>query len=89
MNAIVNNAIVWPDKHGTSPMAHDGSNAKTVAEGRKEDWSPVSKHQIQPGCGKWVNLRGTGQLNLTRETKLSDTNGERENPIFSLQLKVA
>ena len=42
-------------------------------------WSPVSKHQIQPGCGERAGSRGTGRPNLTRETKLSGANGDREN----------
>ena len=59
---------------------------ETVAESGKGEWSPVSKHQIQPGCGEWAGWRGTGQPNLTRETKLSGANGDRENSIFLVQL---
>lgn len=33
-------AFVWPDKHGTSPMAHDGYNVKNVAEEREGNRVP-------------------------------------------------
>jgi len=55
---------------------------ETVAESGKGEWSPVSKHQIQPGCGERVDWRGTGRPNLTRETKLSGGNNDRENSVF-------
>ena len=57
-----------------------------IAESGEGEWSPVSKHQIQPGCGDWAGWRGTGQANIARETKLSGANGDRENSIFHVQL---
>ena len=48
--------------------------------------SPVSKHQIQPECGKLVCWRGAGRRNLSRETKLSGANKDREEIIFPVQL---
>ena len=43
-----------PDKFDTSPMAHDGYNGNRSGkrEGECGGGSPVSKHQIQPGCGE-------------------------------------
>ena len=43
----------------------------------KGEWSPVSKHQIQPECGEWAGCR---------ETKLSGANGDRVNFVFPVQL---
>ena len=59
---------------------------ETVAESGKGKWSPISKHQIQPGCGERAGWRGTGRPNLTRDTKLSGANGDRENSVFPVQL---
>ena len=27
---------------------------ETVEESGKEEWSPLSKHQVQPGYGEWA-----------------------------------
>ena len=62
MNAI-GNVITWRDKLGTT-------SPKTVPESGQGEWSPVSKHRIQHGCGEWAGWRGTGRPNLSRETKL-------------------
>ena len=47
--------------------------------------NPVSKHQIQPGCGEGTGGRGTGRPNPSRETKFSGANGDREMFIFPFQ----
>ena len=46
----------------------------------------MSKHQIQPECGERVGCGGTGRLNPSRETKFSDSNGDREIFILAVQL---
>ena len=40
--------------------------------------NPVSKHQIQPECGEWAGWHETGRPNLSRETKFSGVNGDKE-----------
>ena len=40
--------------------------------------NPSTKHQIQSECGEWAGWSETGRPNLSRETKFSDANGERE-----------
>ena len=40
-------------------MAHDGSNGNRSG---KEEWSPVSKLQIQPGCGIMSGLTRDGTV---------------------------
>ena len=80
LDSVIGNALItWSDKLGTRPMANDGSS-------RKGEGSPVSKRQVQPRCRDWGGWCGAGQSNLTREIKLSDTNGDRENYIFRVQL---
>ena len=47
----------------------------------------VSKHQIQPECGKLAGGRGTGRPNPSHETKFSGANGDdRKIFIFLVQL---
>ena len=48
--------------------------------------NPASKHQIQPECGECAGCRGTGRPNMSRETKFSGANGDREIFIFPVQL---
>ena len=46
----------------------------------------MSKHQIQPECGKQAGWRRTGRPNPSRETKFSGATGDREINIFLVQL---
>ena len=46
----------------------------------------VSQHQIQPEYGDEQADGGTGLPNLSRETKFSGANGDREISIFPVQL---
>ena len=57
---------------------------ETASESKKGELSPVSKHQIQSGCGEWAGWCGTGRSSLNRKkTKLSGK--DRENWIFPVQ----
>ena len=40
----------------------------------------MSKYQIQPECGERAGWRGTGRPNLSRETKFSGANEDKEIP---------
>ena len=46
----------------------------------------MSKHQVQPEYGERAGWRGTGRPNLSRETKFSGANGDREILFFLVQL---
>ena len=43
--------IVWPDEHGTDPMAVDSMD-EDRRERRQGGEELVSKYRIRPGCGK-------------------------------------
>ena len=47
--------------------------------------NPVRKHQFQPDC-VWRVSGLTERPNVSRETKFSDANGDREKNIFPVQL---
>ena len=44
--------------------------------------NPVSKHYIQAKCGECAGWRKMRRPNLSRQTKFSGANGEREKCIF-------
>ena len=55
----------------------------------KIERNPVSKHQLQPEYGDEMSRLtrdGTGRPNLSRVTKFSGTNGDREKICFPVQL---
>ena len=52
---------------------------------REEGKEPMSKHQVQSGCGEEADWCGTGRPSPSRETKLSGANGDSDYSIsFSL-----
>ena len=46
-----------------------------VAESGRDS---ASKNQIQPECREWVDRRGTGRQDLSRETRFSGGNEDRD-----------
>ena len=58
-------------------------NGRRAAESRS---NPMSKHQIQPECGEWADLRGTRWRNLSSQNEFSGANGDREIFIFPVHL---
>ena len=79
--STIGNAIAWPDKFRTGPIAHDGSNEHS--RGNREGGVPSSMHEIQPEVGKQEGGSGKVQPNLTRKTKCSGAYEDKKIP-FSL-----
>ena len=79
-------AIAWPDELGADPIAYGNLNEMDAAAeiGR----NPVSKRTrfSLSMHVDWAGWRGTGRSNLSRETKISGANGDREIAIFPIQL---
>ena len=72
-----------PGKLGIGTMAVDSMDGRRRGK-RGEGEEPVSKHQIQPGCGKSVSWRGTRRPNLSHEKiNFSSVDEDRENKVFN------
>ena len=74
--------VYWPCAGGLSAMNAVGTKLCDPILGR----NPVSKHQIQPEYGDKKADAGRDCRTLSRKTKFSGANADRENIIFPVQL---
>ena len=77
-------AFAWRDKLGTDPMACIGLNKWTSP--RKSGGIPWVSTRFSLSIENNMQADGTRRPNLSRETKLSGANVDREIFIFSIQL---
>ena len=64
-------------------MVVDGMKMDAVAESGR---NPSSKNQFQPYCGECPGLTRDGTAELSRDTKFSGANGDKEKNVFPDQL---